>query len=162
MNTKESSPRAALLVVANSSVFSFEQPVISIGRASDNDLVIYNTKVSRKHAELRYQEGEFEISDLSSTGGTYVNGNKIDKFTSTVKDRKIQKNLLLICRLPPFGLSFKDREILSSHACFLPPPFRSYIHCACLANFERCHNSYTFARTTWCFLKAESFKELTC
>lgn len=81
MESKESTPRAALLVVATSSVFSFEQPVISIGRASDNDLVIYNTKVSRKHAELRYRDGEFEVVDLGSTGGTYVNGNPIEKMS---------------------------------------------------------------------------------
>jgi len=69
MNPKGTPPPAALLVKNSSSVFSFEQAEIYIGRAPDNDLVIEGPKVSRRHARLRYLDGYFEIRDLGSTGG---------------------------------------------------------------------------------------------
>ena len=79
MDIIETPPQAALLVVGSSAVFSFNQAVITIGRNSDNDLVIESSKVSREHARLRFNKGDFDILDLESTGGTYVNGQKIEK-----------------------------------------------------------------------------------
>lgn len=79
MSPKTTPPKAALLVVGSSSVFSFQQTEIKIGRASENDLVIESPNVSRRHARLRYQKGSFEIIDLNSTGGILVNGEKIKR-----------------------------------------------------------------------------------
>ncbi|MEV6677225.1 FHA domain-containing protein [Streptomyces erythrochromogenes] len=46
-----------------------------IGRAVDNDLVIDELDVSRRHAELRaLADGSYEIADLGSHNGTYLNG----------------------------------------------------------------------------------------
>ncbi|MEU1516337.1 FHA domain-containing protein [Streptomyces sp. NPDC005811] len=48
---------------------------VRIGRAADNDLVIDDLVVSRRHAELRaLPEGGYEIADLDSHNGTYLNG----------------------------------------------------------------------------------------
>jgi len=79
MTSEESSPTAALLVVGKSAVFKFNQKEITIGRSNDNNLVIESNKVSRKHARINYRDGVFFIEDLNSTGGTYLNGQKIDK-----------------------------------------------------------------------------------
>ncbi|MFF1906489.1 FHA domain-containing protein [Kitasatospora sp. NPDC058218] len=49
--------------------------VIRIGRAHDNDLVLGDLSVSRHHAELRaHTDGRYEIADLESHNGTYLNG----------------------------------------------------------------------------------------
>ncbi|MBX9397320.1 FHA domain-containing protein [Streptomyces sp. TRM72054] len=48
---------------------------IRIGRASHNDLVVDDLIVSRRHAELRaHVDGTYEIVDLGSDNGTYLNG----------------------------------------------------------------------------------------
>ncbi|MEV5439284.1 FHA domain-containing protein [Streptomyces sp. NPDC052682] len=48
---------------------------VRIGRAADNDLVIDDLLVSRRHAELRaLPDGTYEIADLGSHNGTYLNG----------------------------------------------------------------------------------------
>jgi len=75
-NSKKSA--AALLIVGSSNVYSFEKPIVKIGRLEDNDLIIDDTRVSRYHAELRFHEGRFQIVDMNSTGGTFVNGVKIN------------------------------------------------------------------------------------
>ncbi|MEV6950601.1 FHA domain-containing protein [Streptomyces sp. NPDC051183] len=52
---------------------------VRIGRAPDNDLVIDDLVVSRRHAELRsLADGTYEIVDLGSHNGTYLNGAPVE------------------------------------------------------------------------------------
>ena len=46
---------------------------ISIGRDRTNQLVLHDTEVSRKHAEIAPQNGTFRIRDIGSANGTLVN-----------------------------------------------------------------------------------------
>ncbi|MGH2593017.1 MAG: FhaA domain-containing protein [Anaerolineae bacterium] len=50
------------------------RPVMTLGRALDNDLVIDDTRVSRRHAQLRLRGGRYVLYDTGSSGGTAVNG----------------------------------------------------------------------------------------
>ncbi|MFG2727569.1 FHA domain-containing protein [Streptomyces canus] len=51
---------------------------VRIGRADDNELVIDDLVVSRHHAELRaLPDGSYEIADLGSHNGTYLNGRPV-------------------------------------------------------------------------------------
>lgn len=53
---------------------------VRIGRAPDNDLVVDDLIVSRRHAELRSLDGGgYEIADLGSHNGTYLNGRPVDR-----------------------------------------------------------------------------------
>jgi len=45
-----------------------------VGRASDNDIVMEESTISRYHAKLQYEKGSWYISDLDSTHGTFLNG----------------------------------------------------------------------------------------
>ncbi|WP_280702166.1 FHA domain-containing protein [Kitasatospora sp. GP82] len=52
--------------------------IVRIGRATDNDLVIPDLSVSRHHAELRaVPDGHYEIADIGSHNGTYLNGQPV-------------------------------------------------------------------------------------
>ena len=54
--------------------------VMRIGRAGDNDLVVADLSVSRYHAELRnVGGGRYEIVDLDSHNGTFVNGRQVSR-----------------------------------------------------------------------------------
>ncbi|MFJ9816575.1 FHA domain-containing protein [Streptomyces sp. NPDC101151] len=54
--------------------------VMRIGRALENELVVSDLQVSRNHAEFHSTpDGRFEIRDLGSHNGTYVNGQPIAK-----------------------------------------------------------------------------------
>jgi len=50
---------------------------ISIGRTSDNDIVLDNKAVSRKHAEVEFSDSSALIIDKESLNGTFVNNRKI-------------------------------------------------------------------------------------
>lgn len=52
----------------------------SVGRAKGNDLVIRDLHVSGQHAKFTVlQDGVFEIADLGSSGGTFVNGQRVER-----------------------------------------------------------------------------------
>lgn len=49
-----------------------------IGKGADADFIISNSAVSRMHAKIVNQNGQFYIIDNASTNGTYVNGKTIE------------------------------------------------------------------------------------
>ena len=55
------------------------QPVVSIGRVLDNDVIIEDPRVSRHHAQLRLRYGHYVLYDLGSSGGTQINGYPIEE-----------------------------------------------------------------------------------
>jgi ABC transport system ATP-binding/permease protein len=53
---------------------------VRIGRAVDNDLALDDVRVSRNHAVIvAGSDGAFEVQDLASANGTYVNGRRIGR-----------------------------------------------------------------------------------
>ncbi|GAB4503758.1 MAG: hypothetical protein Fur0043_07500 [Anaerolineales bacterium] len=77
--SEESLPENAFLIVDGVKVFPLTQAVINIGRRLDNQLVIDDPRISRSHAQLRAIKGRYVLFDLNSTGGTYVNGQKVSQ-----------------------------------------------------------------------------------
>jgi len=56
---------------------SAEEIVVTIGRATDNNLVLSESSVSSHHAVLKMYPDRIVLEDLNSTNGTYVNGRKV-------------------------------------------------------------------------------------
>lgn len=64
------------------------RPQITIGRADDADVRLAKAGVSRQHAVIRpLSDDRFEIADLNSTNGTYVNSQRIE--VATLKDQDL-------------------------------------------------------------------------
>ncbi|GAB4484268.1 MAG: hypothetical protein Fur0016_08480 [Anaerolineales bacterium] len=57
--------------------FPLEGDVITIGREAGNTIVINDAEVSRKHSQLTLQGGKYVLTDIGSTNGTFVNGQRI-------------------------------------------------------------------------------------
>jgi len=53
-------------------------PIVNIGRAEYNDVVLPDDSVSTVHAKLQRREGIWVIVDLESTNGTIVDGERVD------------------------------------------------------------------------------------
>ena len=52
--------------------------VITIGRSTQNDVVINDPYVGRNHLQIiQKDDGCFYVADFGSKNGTYVNGNKV-------------------------------------------------------------------------------------
>lgn len=57
--------------------FMLDEPIVTIGRRDENNVVIKDPTVSRKHAEIRREGDEYLIVDKNSTSGVMVNGQAI-------------------------------------------------------------------------------------
>jgi len=55
----------------------FEQAEVNFGRTSDNDVVIYDPNVSRRHFHIVARGQDFVVEDLGSSNGTTLNGSKV-------------------------------------------------------------------------------------
>jgi pSer/pThr/pTyr-binding forkhead associated (FHA) protein len=73
---------SALLVVKRGpnagSRFLLDQPTTSAGRHPDSDIFLDDVTVSRRHAEFRLETDEFQVVDVGSLNGTYVNREPVD------------------------------------------------------------------------------------
>ena len=67
--------------------YSLDKEEFVIGRLPQCDLVINEETISARHAKIIRKEDNFEILDLISTNGTFVNGEKIDKKALRADDK---------------------------------------------------------------------------
>lgn len=79
-------PRAYLVLSRSgrwSDVFRLAPPGEAIiGRTSSNQIVIRSERASRQHARISWSDSEWNIEDLGSRNGTFLNGRKIERRTS--------------------------------------------------------------------------------
>lgn len=73
---------SALLVVKRGpnagSRFLLDRPITASGRHPDSDIFLDDVTVSRRHAEFRLEGEEFQVVDVGSLNGTYVNREPVD------------------------------------------------------------------------------------
>lgn len=66
--------------------YLLKAPETSAGRHPDSDIFLDDITVSRRHAVLRRGEGGYEIVDVGSLNGTYVNHERVDRASITHGD----------------------------------------------------------------------------
>ena len=57
--------------------YELSQDEITLGRDIANNIVVNDPEVSRRHARLRLQAGNYILEDLGSTNGSFVNGQRL-------------------------------------------------------------------------------------
>lgn len=77
----DDSPAAlqAFLILDGQHTVPLTKPLITLGRRLNNPIILDSPSVSRAHAQLRLRYGRYVIYDLGSTGGTFVNGQRVEE-----------------------------------------------------------------------------------
>jgi pSer/pThr/pTyr-binding forkhead associated (FHA) protein len=71
-------------------VFPVRNKATTLGRGSECDLCIPLQVVSRKHCQLNQEENALKVRDLSSSNGTFLNGQKISNETEVKAGDNLQ------------------------------------------------------------------------
>jgi signal transduction histidine kinase len=76
--------------------YELERPSSGVGRDMANAIRLHDTEVSRRHAEIRCNDDRCELVDLGSSNGTYVNGQRVERWTLSSGDQvQLGRSLLL-------------------------------------------------------------------
>lgn len=59
--------------------FSLDKDVVICGRDPSSDIFLNDVTVSRKHAEIRRDDGVFQLVDTGSLNGTFVNRRRVEE-----------------------------------------------------------------------------------
>ena len=75
------SPSSARLTIKTGTdsgkVVELTKSELVIGRSAPADLIIVNPEISRRHARLLFQQGNYILEDLGSSNGTFINGQRL-------------------------------------------------------------------------------------
>lgn len=103
-----------------------EESVIRIGRATDNDVILYSAVVSRHHVELRRHGVNWEIVNLGANG-TYLEGKRITE--SPLKDgsliRLARSGPQIQIQLGPSNVSDGQKSVTPKQTPAEPKPDKS-------------------------------------
>jgi pSer/pThr/pTyr-binding forkhead associated (FHA) protein len=75
-------PGVGMLVVTrgpnSGSKYALDEPLVTAGRHPDSMIFLDDITVSRRHAEVRQVEGGYEVTDVGSLNGTYLNRERVE------------------------------------------------------------------------------------
>ncbi len=66
-------------LIVNKQVIPLNKRITKLGRHLENDVVFHEEFLSRYHAEIILENGQYVLYDKNSTSGTHVNGKQIDR-----------------------------------------------------------------------------------
>ncbi|MBA2320037.1 MAG: FHA domain-containing protein [Deltaproteobacteria bacterium] len=87
----------------------FGEGTVRVGRGDDNEIVLSDVSVSRKHAQIKISRAEVVVQDLGSGNGCYHDGKKFEARPVKHGDEVV---------IDPFVLEFRMRKTASA----APPP----------------------------------------
>ena len=84
---------------------AFDGRPLTIGRATDNGLVLRDGRASRHHARIDARRGSLVLSDLGSTNGSFVNDRRVESIALGEGDRiRVGTTTLLVEAIRPAGV----------------------------------------------------------
>ena len=105
-------------------VFTVLKDVLSIGRANDNDIVLNDFSVSRRHAYLKKEDGAWVIHDNQSTNGVRVNDQAVPAATVKDGDSVVIGTFVLRFRDDPTVSRHDSRRVVDATSTLHPPDRR--------------------------------------
>ncbi|PKK88603.1 MAG: hypothetical protein CVV64_18090 [Candidatus Wallbacteria bacterium HGW-Wallbacteria-1] len=108
------------LIQQNPRRFKLIPPSVTMGSALVNDLVLESGTVSRRHALIEIQGQTWQIRDLDSTNGVYLNGVAVSMATLSYGDRiSLGEDLLIFHENAedPMPKTRDEMELLTLQAC---------------------------------------------
>jgi len=100
---RPAAPRARLKITdpdGRTRDIPIEPTGLTIGRATDNDLVALDPRVSRHHGRITGRRGSLVYSDLGSTNGSRVNGTPVSEVVLGIGDRLEVGDTVLVVEVP--------------------------------------------------------------
>lgn len=76
--------------------FELADAAVTIGRDASNRIRLHDTEVSRRHAELRKIDDGYQIVDLGSANGTFVNDRRVQNAMLQIGDRIVIGKTILV------------------------------------------------------------------
>lgn len=102
-----------ILILQGDKTIRLNGPVINIGRKSTNHIIINDLRISRTHAQIRKINDDYVIFDIGSTGGTFINSNRIDQHTLRPGDVISLAGYTMIYTLDQFSAEETQKGITS-------------------------------------------------
>jgi pSer/pThr/pTyr-binding forkhead associated (FHA) protein len=96
----------------------------AIGRHSSCEFVLRKDDVSRRHAEVFYEGGQFRIRDLGSTNGSFVNGERADASLPLGPGDKIEigSSIIVFCQVDgDVGILDEEHNAAQTMIAMRPP-----------------------------------------
>jgi signal transduction histidine kinase len=82
--------------------FELKGNVLGLGRENSNAVQLFDTEVSRRHAELRLEQDRYVLVDLGSSNGTYVNNERFGRGELSSGDRvQVGRTLMIYTATDP-------------------------------------------------------------
>jgi len=66
--------------------YALDEPLVTAGRHPDSVIFLDDITVSRRHAEVRQVKGGYELTDVGSLNGTYLNRERVETAALTDGD----------------------------------------------------------------------------
>ncbi len=104
-------------------VIDVTMPEVVLGRQSDADLRMPQPDVSRHHCRFQFAEGHWQIVDLDSLNGVYVNGARVRRLAVLQPGDQIRIcGIELDVESPQAAVADGPSQVLRSIASALPQP----------------------------------------
>jgi len=154
MSVLSNSPTLHYIDLDGEHSFAIRGDSTAVGRSPDQDLVLKEAFVSRKHAVIMRQNGAFELIDQNSSHGTFLNGQRVQRAQLKSGDSLQFGSLNAVCfrfRVPEADTFSGSRatDLLSALSVFapteknIPQPAREIEKLAFLLNAARQLNAGT-------------------
>ena len=91
--------------------FELADAAVSLGRDASSRIRLRDTEISRRHAEFRKIEGEYQVVDVGSANGTFVNNQRIQKSPLKPGDQIAVGQSVLVFSRDSTGMSDLGQKI---------------------------------------------------